>query len=1128
MTLTKMQKKAMNHDISLSMTAGAGTGKTRVLVEKYLDILDKVEDAKISNILALTYTEKAAAEMKERIIKEIRKRNGLDHLKEEMIHSNISTIHSFCSHVIRSFPLEIGIDPGYHVLEEADEKRLIDDAISEIFNTDKHPDIIKNVIGLFEIGSEFITKKMIEELYVSRSVLEGHKSKFFSHTRKEMIDEWRGIIIDNYTKEAIALMKNIEVKSALDDLSDLARNYAGDDTERLQILREFEKLDDKFDMNGSEIQFMKAVVDFCDNISSKNLGRTQNPLTKDDAARLSKAKKFLDTEFGNLQFEFRKIVEDDLDVEQVYDITFGLLTVYKRFYDVIERRKRSMNCIDFTDMISIVNRFFNEQEEIVNEHYADRFRYVLLDEFQDTDPAQWSIMLKLVGGIVPGNERLFIVGDPKQSIYRFRKADVTLFKKARRFITSDLCGENHDLDVNFRSTPAVIDFVNYLFRKLLIDNGNDWEFDYEDLHVSDRRKNDTGSVEVLLQNTDKGSANEVQNVLNETDLVAARIKEIVTKKDRMVYWDERGEHIDEPREPTFGDITILLRTNSHLRLFEHSLREYGIPYHIHGGLGFWEKQEVLDLCNILEYLNNPSDDLSLFGILRSPYFGRSDQELVALWRSKGGDIIEKMRGIAGYEQEIELLTKWNYSSRRITPTELVWMIISDSEIYSVYGSMKGTKGEQAIGNVEKFIAKVRNAQSDGFRSLPDLVKMLKTIIDDPPKDGEAQLDIESGDNVTIMTVHKSKGLEFPIVIVPDMYGNPGSHDRNVTIDDKYGISVKIPNDKEGSLTRNSMMKELADINDRNQENAEYKRLFYVACTRAKDHLILSGIKPKEVTDSNRWVNFITWAFELDDVSLITGNHSYELNGEIMEFEMIITNDVDGKDDLKEKIEPSLIEIPEDLEHSEKPGPIVLEDREDEHVFSPSEIKMLMEEPEKHRNVYVLGAPDQVITRSRTSVDDSAVRGSIIHEVFEGKSPKMVLKKFGIIDSSLEKEYQGMYDRFMASDIMKDLNKDLKELSFRITVEGITLSGFIDRAIQHNDGSWSIIDYKTNKVTQEDKQKKANEYALQLSVYREALRQIFGVEADTFIYLSEIDEFVEVEEIELVSIVSKVIINYSPE
>ncbi|MEA3559935.1 MAG: UvrD-helicase domain-containing protein, partial [Candidatus Thermoplasmatota archaeon] len=243
MGLTRRQGEALEHDVSLSMTAGAGTGKTRVLVEKYLDILEKVPDAKVSNILALTYTEKAAAEMKERIVREVRKR-PMGRIREELIYSNISTIHSFCSRVIRAFPIELGMDPGFRVIDEMDDKMLRDEVISEILYTELHPDIRENVKRLLGNSSEYYLKASIRELYGKRPLIDDVKDDFLSRSKEEVVEKWE-MMASSYLEELVVdTLKRKDITDAACELSRIASEYPGSGNAWLEFLREFEMINE--------------------------------------------------------------------------------------------------------------------------------------------------------------------------------------------------------------------------------------------------------------------------------------------------------------------------------------------------------------------------------------------------------------------------------------------------------------------------------------------------------------------------------------------------------------------------------------------------------------------------------------------------------------------------------------------------------------------------------------------------------------------------------------------------------------------------------------------------------------------------------------------------------------------
>ena len=319
-----------------------------------------------------------------------------------------------------------------------------------------------------------------------------------------------------------------------------------------------------------------------------------------------------------------------------------------------------MGGLDFNDLILNARRLFLEQRELVATHFMPRFRYILVDEFQDTDLTQFDIILSIIGTPGPGTDMLFIVGDPKQSIYLFRDADVTRFKEVQRIIQAECQGRVVNLDTSFRSTKAVIDLTNILFSRLFASAEKPWEFGYEQIIASEGRAGHEGSIELLLAPTGDDSAGSKRC---EADMVARRIHSIVHERPLKVY-EEAADHTYVQRPARFGDVAILLEQRTNLSFYLAALGRYGIPVYVHGGTGFYSRQEVLDLYNLLRFLEHRHDNISLAGVLRSPYFGLPDTELFRIAREKGWTLWDKLRNYAensgsiGATRARDLLSEW--------------------------------------------------------------------------------------------------------------------------------------------------------------------------------------------------------------------------------------------------------------------------------------------------------------------------------------------------------------------------------------------------------------------------------------------------------------------------------------
>lgn len=1143
--LTDRQREALDHSKSLCVTAGAGTGKTHVLVTKYIDMLETL-DLGVGEILALTFTEKAAQEMKERVRGALAEKKGgkWDKLKEDFLWANISTFHSFCSRVLRDFPIEAGIDPGFAVLDEREAGMIIEDSIKEILHGKSRPADRTDLISVLRGVGPWNLGQYLRALYRWRETSEA----FFAALDKDpesVVNEWVEIISVR-KKEAVrdffADTRAVTAVSALKELAglyvcgeDSGTKYLADALPYLQAIDPDEEtgtvcraLSMLFNLKGKRNMGSKKVFG-----SDLSVLRQSYGLLKD-----STESSFV---IYNLEFE-----ADSAFTSATLTFLKDLSSVYHQFIRLVDAKKQRQGAIDFSDMIYLTSRLFKEHPEIVQEHYMDRYRYVMVDEFQDTDPVQVRIIESLIGEVTSHNKKAFVVGDPKQSIYLFRDADVTQFKATQEKIQADFGGKEINLDMNFRSTPEVIGFVNHIFASLLGDTKKPWEFGYSPIEAAPRRMDEHGSIELLL--CPKGSRAE-ENRRSEAEMVARKIQNIIVTEDKTVYPKGSGDESVPPRPAGYGDIAVLLERRKTLPYLEWALRRYGIPYHVHAGVGFYGRQEVLDLYNLLCFLTNVHNNPALFGTLRSPYFGLSDAEIFLAAQGSGTTLWAKIKDNHGPEvaEACSLLEGWLVYARREPPVALVNRILRDSGIYGVYGGMP--EGEQCIANIEKFLSIARGEQEKGFLSLDSFVAGITLATENDLSEGEARIDTETGDAVNIMTVHASKGLEFPVVILPDMASGMTADASSILIGERYGVGVKIPDPENAYELTDSAMLTILRHENNEKLRAEKKRLFYVACTRAKDHLILCGTEPKEFKqDLSACKNRIDWTcccLHLTYDLLDSGYAIVTVPG-AGEIRVKITTDPDN---IRAEIRvpaPELITVPEvkagtELLGVEEEVPLhethkCIDTRSpgyshrhshpaEKRSFTVSEIELFSKSPEKYEMIYRKKRPERP-SASHQGISRPDIRGTVVHRVFEGKDPAVVLLSYGIRDEKTERELQELYEIFLSTDIMQSAVESHCEVPFSGEIEGVRLSGKIDRIVKIADGKWFVIDYKTDEIRESAtsgegmpeagerggaghyEEKKAEKYLLQMAVYATAAERILGVPVTPLLYFTKTGRFVK--------------------
>ncbi|HOC84532.1 MAG TPA: UvrD-helicase domain-containing protein [Methanoculleus sp.] len=1051
MGLTERQARAaLDHTRSKCVTAGAGTGKTHVLVRKYISLLE--EGASVGSILALTFTEKAAAEMKVRVRQALAEKEGKawDAVRDEFLWAKVSTFHAFCAAVLREFPLEANVGPSFTVLDEREAALLRDEAMDDLIYGDPPAKDREAVIGALRAVGAYELKNYLIALSRHRDDAEAFFAAL-AENEEAVLDAWRAIVEEEREKASLAFRDR--AGPSIEVLEGLAARYPGKRDPAEAYLRAVER-----HLSGT----VDALIEIHRGSGLRaNMGQRKN-WAGDDLNRLREAYVALKGCIEDNEAALSLALDpDDPFTRATLAFLHDLSKVFHAFIRVVEAEKRRRNALDFDDLVNRTRRLLVDHEEIAA-HFRNRFRFILIDEFQDTDPVQIAIIHAILGR-EPGT--LFIVGDPKQSIYLFREADVAQFRHTRDMIERDFGGETIALDVNFRSAPSVVEFTNAIFGALMAECGRPWEFLYEPL--APNRSDGAGSVEILLPQKVRDRA---AGRRAEADMTAKKIRAIVERGEKSVWRD------GESRPAGYGDIAILLERRTNLAYYEWALARYGIPYRVHAGLGFYERQELYDIYNILRFLVNDRDDVALYGALRSPYFGFSDARLFAI---AGTSFWERLQR-SGDPDAIAAATTlrgWLSVARRLPPARLIRRVIDESGITVIFGGTAG--GEQAVANIEKLIAIARASSV----TLADLVEELGRSIDDGEREGDAPLDLTSSDAVSIMTVHAAKGLEFPVVVVPDLAETPRAGGATIMVEGGLRLGVRIPNPAHDYEREDTPILQVLKAEYRQKEEAERKRLFYVAATRAKDHLVLCGVRPDEAPETlAAGKTRMAWLAHCLGLS----PEAYARGETILEALRIpLTLDPASIPVDVGEAAPVCITVPDGIPAVAPAG--ILPRGTEEHVYSVSEIERYIRDPAASRMPRFSTIPGPV------------TRGLAVHEVFRGREPAAVLSRYGM-DVGRAEEYRDLYERFLASPLMQGRIDDRCEVPFVARVNGVVFEGSIDRLVRRPDGSWVLIDYKTGD---------AGEYAIQMTVYRHAAEQILGRPATPYLYFVDADRWVEV-------------------
>lgn len=891
---TKEQQNVIDlQDRNILVSAAAGSGKTAVLVERIITMLTREEDpVDVDQLLIVTFTEAAAAEMKERIRgaieKKMEERPDDEHLKQQatLIHSaRITTIHSFCLSVIREHFHSIDLDPSFRIGEEGELRLMRQDVLEELLEK-KYQEGDAKFLEFAESYARGRDDRKMEELIL----------KLYEFSRSYPApEEWLGSCVRLYqvTSEE-ELLKTSAFQAAKQRMDCYVQSAA-------KLQRQAEKLCLEPDgpyMYGETLEsdlenierFEKAVTysDYYEafqKISWKKLAANRDKTVSKEKAEQVKAlreemKGILKNSAGHY---FKDNIEEVLrQAALCFPMMKVLAGLTEDFAKAFEERKRSRNMIDFSDMEQYALRILTEKDgdgwkpSAAAREYQEMFREVMIDEYQDSNLIQEAILTS-VSGISQGRYNVFMVGDVKQSIYRFRLSRPELFME--KFNTyrlyegegTDSEKQRIDLYRNFRSRKEVLEGVNYLFRQIMTEPlGGIVYDDRAAVHPGASFEEQPGNqpeillIESQIEEEILDMAGEGENTLNarrlEAKAVAGRIRELMSQ---AVVTDKKDGTL---RPVRYSDIVILTRSiKGWSDVFLEVLSEEGIPAYAGTKEGYFETREIGTLLDYFRVLNNRKQDIPLAAVLSS-YFGKmNDEELARIkaaypkerfydavehYRTEGED--EKIRG------KLEsCLGQMEHFRRRVPYTaihELLWQILDETGYGDYTAALPA--GEQRKANLDMLAEKAMTFESTSYKGLFNFVRYIEQLRKYDVDYGEASLSDEQSDTVRIMSIHKSKGLEFPVVIAAGMGKRFNQQDArsSVIVHASLGVGLDAVDLDEGTKSV-SFFKRVMQREEILENLAEELRVLYVALTRAKEKLILTGTmkNPGEKLESLRAV-----------------------------------------------------------------------------------------------------------------------------------------------------------------------------------------------------------------------------------------------------------------------------------
>ena len=894
---TKEQEKAIyEKDSNILVAAAAGSGKTAVLVER---IINKIVNEKIDidKILVVTFTNAAASEMRERILDAIYKKideSPSDARLQKQItllnKANISTIHSFCLDVIRNYFYELDISANFRIGDTTEIELLKQDVIEDLFE-DKYFEKEESFLKLIDTYTTYRGDEPLKELilriynyiqsapfpneWLEQNVemfnLESKLNEDYSKT------VWGKILIVEYLEQLQENILKLEgIKRKLERFPELEKfnKTIFNDIEQLKDIENLinshtENLWDKIYEKVNELKFEKWPVDRKVTLDLKNEAKDIRDGMKKSIEKINKST-FI---YNSLQA--------NKDILSMYENLNNIKNIVNEFEERYLNKKKEKNIIDFHDIEHFALQILVKKDE--NGEYTptevanklkEKFVEIDIDEYQDSNLVQEYILNSISNG-----KNIFMVGDVKQSIYRFRQARPELFlEKYEKYELVDTEknykeGKKIQLFKNFRSRENILNITNMIFDKIMSKKLGDINYTKEEylnlganyenlpqntnmteLHIIDLAKEDKNQINIVgvadfeestKENEEDTKEEPIENTLIESKFVANKIQEIINSK-YMIFDKKKGY-----RPVQYKDIVILLRATSNIApVYEKELSELNIPVFSDTSAEYLDSTEIQTIMSVLKIINNPLQDIPLITVLRSSIAGFTDNDLVKIRLIDRSDsfynamlkarvsIEEKVKTKIDYF--IDLLEKWRIKEEYSTLDELIWQIYADSNYYNYVGLLNNGKLRQA--NLKMLFEKAKQYEEASFKGLYNFINFIDKLKTSSKDMGAAKIIGENDDVVRIMSIHKSKGLEFPIVFLCGTAKGFNMQDLNdnILMHQDLGFGPKYIN-YERRIEYNTLAKEALKIKLKTETISEEMRVLYVALTRAKEKLYITGI-----------------------------------------------------------------------------------------------------------------------------------------------------------------------------------------------------------------------------------------------------------------------------------------------
>jgi ATP-dependent helicase/nuclease subunit A len=1056
----------------LAVAAGAGSGKTRTLVGRYLGLLES--GVPLCAIAAITFTDKAAREMRTRIrqtiaewlqmqtfeVSETSKVSFLEDAFADLDAARIGTIHSLCAQVLREQPVEaarLGYPPGFAVLEEGRAAVLRARAVEEALTWAVEGDATSHLFGaLGELGLRTVVATLLEKRLDADAA--------FERLTEDPLESW-GNALQSWLDEHL---DGAHWRGLLGALGGLRADDPADSMEiaRQEVLARAETVEGARRRGDLEAALAElAALRDATALGGRKANWPGDALeTAKEAMRELRA--YFDERLKSLA-DPKRPAAWALD-EQVAGLIWSLHAVYRHAVEAYTQAKRAENALDFDDLEAGALALLDDPQ--VRAAWQTNIRAVLVDEFQDTNERQRQIVYALAcfdqWRISEPSQRgsLFVVGDAKQSIYRFRGADVTVFRRVQDDVARS-GGRIVPLDLTFRAHGPLVTVTNRLLAPVLDEiaiPGRSYAVPFAPLeaHRAEPREGIAPPFVELLLGLGESAGQGRQAA---ADGLAVRLLEL--RDQQAIQWQ---------------DVALLFRASTAFSVYEDALERAGIPFVTVAGRGFYDRYEVRDLLNGLAAVTDPTDDLSLVGFLRSPAVGLTDAALYLLrfppmsvvpreshhpcsvWSMLNHPTLPDVvppDDLASAVRGRDLIAELHGLASRVSVATLLKRLLDQTNYRAVLQASEG--GARARRNVDKLLA---DAHVSGLASVREFLEYVRALRGVGVRESEAPT--EAGSAVQLMTVHKAKGLEFPVVVIADA-AHAGHRDTAaVRLDAQLGVTVNLRDrgDDRGDDCRPAAYR-LAALHDAERDEAEDRRLLYVAATRAREKLLVSAhtkVLKGGGLSIGGWLKLLGQVAGLDEVAVAGTPVEPQSLHLAQDFGCTLypwREERPSESGITDHVSRIAYSVTQDLV-----APLVV-------PVAETDPKLAAREAHPPRRVW------RVVPRTKRAHAPAWVVGTLIHAAlrhwrFEEDELEPFLRPFalemGVVDEAeihaAVVEVKRLLRRFRAHPLWAELDAAQRwhEVPFSIVEDGQPVNGIVDLLYRAGE-TWRIAEFKTDEV-----------------------------------------------------------------